>query len=61
VAFAFTCVGVVEKVAVIVLVGIFVVIVREPDPVSPVWMAARLIELKMLTGGVGSWYWIVEV
>jgi len=56
VAFTFTNVGLVEKVAVMVLVGIFVVIVREPDPVSPVWVAVRLIELKMFTGGVGSWY-----
>ena len=44
-----------------VLVGTFVVIVREPDPVSPVWVAVRLIESKMLTAGGGSWYWMVEV
>ncbi len=60
-AFTFTCVGLVEKVAVMVLVGTFVVIVNDPDPVSPVCVAVRLIELKMLTAGGGSWYWIVEV
>jgi len=60
VAFTFTSVGLVEKVAVMVLVGI-VVIVREPDPVSPVWVAVRLIELKMLPAEGGSWYWMVEV
>ena len=60
-AFSFTCVGLVEKVAVMVLVGTFVVIVREPDPDSPVRVAVRLIELKMLTAGGGSWYWMVEV
>ena len=60
-AFSFTCVGLVEKVAVMVLVGTFVVIVREPDPVSPVRVAVRLIELKMLIAGGGSWYWMVEV
>ncbi len=59
-AFTFTSVGLVEKVAVMVLVGI-VVIVREPDPVSPVWVAVRLIELKMLPAEGGSWYWMVEV
>jgi hypothetical protein len=47
-------VGLVAYVAVIVLVGTFVVIVREPDPVSPVWVAVRLIELKMLTAGGGN-------
>jgi hypothetical protein len=57
----FTCVGLVEKVAVMVLVGTFVVIVREPELVSPVAVAVRLIELKMLTAGGGSWYWMVEV
>ena len=59
-AFTFTSVGLVEKVAVMVLVGI-VVIVREPDPVSPVWVAVRLIELKTFTAGGGNWYWMVEV
>jgi len=39
---------------VIVLVGTFVVIVRDPKPVSPVWVAVRLIDLKMLTAGVGN-------
>jgi len=57
----FTCVGLVAYVALIVLVGTFVVIVREPEPVSPVWVAVRLIELKMLTAGGGSWYWTLEV
>jgi hypothetical protein len=57
----FTCVGLVEKVAVMVLVGTFVVIVREPELVSPVAVAVRLIELKMLTAGGGSWYWMFEV
>jgi hypothetical protein len=47
-------VGVVERVAVMVLVGTFVVIVREPELVSPVSVAVKLIELKMFTGGVGS-------
>ncbi len=60
-AFTFTCVGLVEKVAVMVLVGAFVVIVNKPDPVSPVCVAVRLIESKMLTAGGGSWYWMVEV
>jgi len=60
VALTFTSVGLVEKVAVMVLVGI-VVIVREPDPVSPVCVAVRLIELKMLPAEGGSWYWMVEV
>ena len=54
VALTFTCVGLVAYVAVIVLVGTFVVIVREPDPVSPVWVAVRLIESKMLTAGGGN-------
>ena len=36
------------------LVGTFVKIVREPELVSPVSVAVRLIELKMFTGGGGS-------
>ena len=44
----------VEKVAEIVLVGTFVVIVREPEVVCPVWVAVRLIELKIPTAGGGS-------
>ena len=60
-ALTFTCVGLVEKVAVILLVGTFVMIVREPELVSPFSVAVRLIELKMFTGGGGSWYWMVEV
>jgi len=54
-------VGLVEKVALMVLVGAFVVIVNKPDPVSPVCVAVRLIESKMLTAGGGRWYWMVEV
>ena len=49
-----TWVGLVAYVALIVLVGTFVVTVREPEPVNPVWVAVRLIELKTLTAGVGS-------
>ena len=51
---AFTCVGLVEKVAVMVLVGMFVVIVSEPEPVSPFWVSLRLIDLKTPTDGGGS-------
>lgn len=53
-AFTFTCVRLVEKVAEMVLVGTFVVIVTEPELESPVWVAVRLIELKMLAAGGGS-------
>jgi len=37
-----------------VLVGTFVVIVSEPEPVSPFWVSLRLIDLKMPTDGGGS-------
>jgi hypothetical protein len=47
-------VGLVKKVAVMMLVGTFVVIVRDPELVSPVRVAVRLIELKMPTAGGGS-------
>jgi hypothetical protein len=50
----FTFVRLVEKVAVRVLVGTFVVIVREPELVSPVWVAVRPIELKMTNARGGS-------
>jgi len=50
----FTCVGVVENVAVMVLVGTFVVIVNDPEPLSPFWVSLRLIDLKMPTDGGGS-------
>ena len=53
-ALTFTWVGPVEKVAVILLVGTFVMTVREPELVSPVSVAVRLIELKMPTAGGGS-------
>lgn len=51
---AFTWVGLVENVAVMVLVGTFVVIVSEPEPVSPFWVSLRLIDLKMPNDGGGS-------
>jgi hypothetical protein len=54
VTLAFTCVGLVEKVAVMVLVGTFVVIANEPEPVSPFWVSLRLIDLKTPTDGGGS-------
>lgn len=51
---ALTGMGLVEKVAVIVLVGTFVLIVSDPEPVSPFWVSWRLIDLKMPTDCGGS-------